>query len=174
MLWRGEGCNGGRQAGWHCAVLRACMPTLPLAARPPGSSHPASSSRSSCLTPTLPTQPSPQVLTRIADLIEKYADELAAIESLDNGKPLVMSKVGTQGGVGGQVGRSCEPGGHVRGIHLWHYPCGAQLDPMLPCLCSALTPLTHPALIQRRLPTSRCRPTTSGTTPAGPTSCTAR
>lgn len=34
-----------------------------------------------------------KVLTRIADLIEKYADELAAIESLDNGKPLVMSKI---------------------------------------------------------------------------------
>lgn len=30
---------------------------------------------------------------RIADLIEKHADELAGIESLDNGKPLVMSKI---------------------------------------------------------------------------------
>src|SRR5271163_1771531 len=33
-----------------------------------------------------------KLLHRLADLIEKHADELAALESLDNGKPLSMSK----------------------------------------------------------------------------------
>ena len=46
--------------------------------------------------PSLPPSPRAtpsQVMMRIADLIEKHADELAGIESLDNGKPLVMSKI---------------------------------------------------------------------------------
>src|SRR5271167_1752556 len=33
-----------------------------------------------------------RLLTRLADLIEKNADELAQLESLDNGKPLAMAK----------------------------------------------------------------------------------
>lgn len=34
-----------------------------------------------------------KVMMRLADLMEAHTDELAAIESLDNGKPLYMSKV---------------------------------------------------------------------------------
>lgn len=34
-----------------------------------------------------------QILYKLAELIEQNANEMAAIESLDNGKPLFMSKV---------------------------------------------------------------------------------
>ena len=34
-----------------------------------------------------------RILYRLADLMEKHADELAALETLDNGKPLSASKV---------------------------------------------------------------------------------
>lgn len=33
-----------------------------------------------------------RIMFRLADLIEKHADELAALESLDNGKPISMAK----------------------------------------------------------------------------------
>ncbi len=33
-----------------------------------------------------------KVLHKIADLMEKHADELAMLETLDNGKPLFFSK----------------------------------------------------------------------------------
>ena len=33
-----------------------------------------------------------RLLNRLADLIEKHADELARLESLDNGKPLAMAR----------------------------------------------------------------------------------
>ena len=33
-----------------------------------------------------------RLLNRLADLIEKHADELAALESMDNGKPLLVAK----------------------------------------------------------------------------------
>jgi len=36
-----------------------------------------------------------RILFRLADLLEKHADELARLETLDNGKPLSMSKVHT-------------------------------------------------------------------------------
>src|SRR5580704_1349486 len=33
-----------------------------------------------------------RLINRLADLIEKHADELAALESLDNGKPVAVAK----------------------------------------------------------------------------------
>jgi aldehyde dehydrogenase (NAD+) len=40
----------------------------------------------------LPASERGRMLHRLADLIEKHADELAALESLDNGKPLAIAK----------------------------------------------------------------------------------
>lgn len=34
-----------------------------------------------------------RILYRLADLMEKHSEELAALETLDNGKPISMSKV---------------------------------------------------------------------------------
>lgn len=42
----------------------------------------------------------PQVLHKLADLIEANLEEMAAIESLDNGKPLAIAKVGRIGTTG--------------------------------------------------------------------------
>ena len=39
-----------------------------------------------------PILPGTQILYRLAELIEQHAEELAHIESLDNGKPVFMSK----------------------------------------------------------------------------------
>lgn len=33
-----------------------------------------------------------RILFRLADLMEKHAEELAALETLDNGKPISLSK----------------------------------------------------------------------------------
>ena len=65
----------------------ACLPPLVCMLRPP---HlPPAACRLLPMHPALappipphPCSPPPQVLTRLADLIEKHADELAAIESL--------------------------------------------------------------------------------------------
>jgi acyl-CoA reductase-like NAD-dependent aldehyde dehydrogenase len=35
-----------------------------------------------------------RILHRFADLIEEHADDLAALECLDNGKPLLIAKLG--------------------------------------------------------------------------------
>src|SRR5580698_187488 len=40
----------------------------------------------------LPASERGRLLNRLADLIEKHADELAALESLDNGKPVAIAK----------------------------------------------------------------------------------
>jgi phenylacetaldehyde dehydrogenase len=40
------------------------------------------------------------VLHKLADLIEANLEEMAAIESLDNGKPLAIAKVGRIGTTG--------------------------------------------------------------------------
>src|SRR5215469_8781033 len=41
----------------------------------------------------MPASQRGQLLHRLADLIEKHADELARLESLDNGKPVKIAKV---------------------------------------------------------------------------------
>src|SRR5579875_1527793 len=43
--------------------------------------------------PTLPAARRARLLQRFADLVEEHADELAELESLDNGKPLKMAKL---------------------------------------------------------------------------------
>jgi aldehyde dehydrogenase (NAD+) len=40
-----------------------------------------------------------RIMFKFADLMEKHADELAALETLDNGKPLSLSRVGRVGDV---------------------------------------------------------------------------
>jgi aldehyde dehydrogenase (NAD+) len=40
-----------------------------------------------------------KILLKFSDLMEKHADELAALESLDNGKPLPHSHIDIETGI---------------------------------------------------------------------------
>jgi hypothetical protein len=132
-----------------------------------------------------------KVMMKLAELIEANLDELAAIESLDNGKPLAMSKVHRWGGGCGGVwvGSACvcvqvgvwvwsgqaEP--HCSAAPSLHTLAIAAIDPpagsAFTLVWKALPPPAA-CLPACSSPTSRCLPITSATLRGGQTRFRAR
>lgn len=104
------------QSSLYTSVQDPCAPTLgtspspafppltwrllpsspsPLPRSPPANphTHPRHKCKHTTLTHPQPPLPPAQILIKLAELIEANAEELAKIESLDNGKPLAMSKL---------------------------------------------------------------------------------
>ena len=113
----------------------------------------------------MPGEERGRLLWKVADLIEAHADELAELETLDNGKPLRVARNGDvpyavrhfryYAGLAGKIGGSTipvtitdqfvytrrEPMGVVGLIIPWNYPllmCAWKLAPALACGNTAL------------------------------------
>ena len=120
----------------------------------------------------LPPSARERILQRLADLLEKHADELAELESIDNGKPLSFSKgldlpVGIgylrhMAGWASRLGGDCvdpallpsggfhayvrrEPVGVVGQIVPWNFPLVMALMKIGPALAAGCTIVLKPA-----------------------------
>ncbi|MGW5386303.1 aldehyde dehydrogenase family protein [Nocardia sp. NPDC003963] len=117
---------------------------------------------------TLPPLARARVLTRIADLIEDNLEELAVLETLDNGKPIERSRADTQSGAntfrhfagattrltgrtipidGGahHVFTTLEPVGVAALILPWNFPIMTGCFKIAPALAAGCTVVVKPA-----------------------------
>ncbi len=90
-----------------------------------------------------------KLISRLADLIEEHADELAELEALDNGKPLKLAKIvdvaETVGHFRSFAGWPERIEGHVLPVHQPNMLCYTRKEPV--GVCGQIIPWNFPMLM---------------------------